>query len=412
MKILIVNTSDTQGGAARAAYRLHQSLRDAKIDSEMLVQSKISNDSTVLGSKSGIYKLIVKIRLILDGFPVRFYKHKTKTLFSPLWLPFSNVVDNINRINPDIVHLHWIGFGMIRIEDLVHIKAPIVWTMHDNWVFTGGCHIKWECERYKEQCGFCPRLGSNIENDLSRKVFKRKQKTFLQVQNMTIVALTRWLKDCTKESTLLKDKDVVNLPNPINTNIFALIDKEKARKRWNLPDDKKLILFGAMSPTNDINKGFSQLSEALYTLEEDDIELVVFGVNTTDEHQNFAFNTHFTGHIHDDIDLSTLYSACDAMVIPSLQENLSNVIMESLSCSTPVVAFDIGGNSDMIEHKKNGYLAKAFKTDDLANGIEWIINNENYEELCQNAREKVLKEFDSKIVAQKYIELYKEILNG
>jgi glycosyltransferase involved in cell wall biosynthesis len=117
------------------------------------------------------------------------------------------------------------------------------------------------------------------------------------------------------------------------------------------------------------------------------------------------------GHLHDDISLTTLYSAADVMIVPSLQENLSNAIMESLACATPVVGFDVGGNSDMIVHQKNGYLAKPFDTEDLANGIEWVLNNEDYEELCQNAREKVLKEFDSVVVAKKYIELYSEILD-
>ena len=114
----------------------------------------------------------------------------------------------------------------------------------------------------------------------------------------------------------------------------------------------------------------------------------------------------------DDISLVTLYNAVDIMIVPSLQENLSNAIMESLACATPVVGFNIGGNSDMIEHKKNGYLAKPFDTIDLKDGIEWTLNNEYYDELCQNAREKVMREFDSKIVAQQYIEFYKKILHG
>ena len=116
------------------------------------------------------------------------------------------------------------------------------------------------------------------------------------------------------------------------------------------------------------------------------------------------------GSLHDDVSLVTLYSAVDVMIVPSLQENLSNAIMESLSCGTPIVSFDIGGNSDMIEHKLNGYLAKPFESKDLAHGIEWVLNNPNYDELCVNAREKVLKEFDSVVVARKYVELYEEML--
>ena len=412
MKILIINTSDIQGGAARAAYRLHKSLLVQNIDSQMLVQNKSSDDFTVIADTSKISRAINKLRPTLDSIPIRFYKERTKTLFSPSWFGFNNIVDKINEINPDIVHLHWICGSMIKIEDLVRIKAPIVWSLHDNWAFTGGCHIMWKCEKYKNNCGSCPRLGSENENDLSRKIFNRKQKTFSKISNMTIIGLSEWLNECSKNSRLLKDKKHINLPNPIDTNIFKPFDKEKSRELWSLTKDKKLILFGANSATSDINKGFKELSEAMKKLNKNDnIEFVVFGSSTPKVSQNFGFKTHYLGHLHDDVSLVTLYSAVDVMVVPSLQENLSNAIMESLACRTPVVGFDIGGNSDMVEHKVNGYLAKPFDTSDLSNGIEWILNNENYDELCQDAREKVLREFDSKLVAKKYIELYNSILS-
>ena len=410
MKILIVNTFDIQGGAARAAYRLHRALLSQNIDSQMLVQSKGSDDYSVIGSATKIEKFIGIIRPTLDHLPLLFYKKRTQTYFSPSWLPFSNIVDKINEINPDIVHLHWITGGMIKIEDLEKIKVPIVWSLHDNWAFTGGCHVKWECEKYKENCGTCPRLGSDKENDLSRKVFKRKQKTFAKLNNLTIIGLSNWISECSKESTLLKDKKHIILPNPIDTQIFKSFDKDKSRELWNLPKNKKLILFGAIAPS-DPNKGFKELSEALQKINDNNVELVVFGSSEPKKPQNFGFKTYYLGHLHDDISLVTLYSAVDVLVVPSLQENLSNSIMESLSCSTPVVGFDIGGNSDMIEHQTNGYLAKPFDTLSLANGIEWILNAPNYDELCQNAREKVMNEFDSVVVGKKYIKLYQEVLD-
>jgi Glycosyltransferase len=142
-----------------------------------------------------------------------------------------------------------------------------------------------------------------------------------------------------------------------------------------------------------------------------DIELVVFGSSKPKNAPDFGFKTHYLGHLGDDVSLVTLYNAVDVVVVPSLQENLSNTIMESLSCGTPVVAFDVGGNRDMIEHMINGYLAKPFDPEDLAKGIEWVLNAPNYDELCKNAREKVVREFDSIVVAKKYVELYKELLN-
>ena len=161
MKILIVNTSDIQGGAARAAYRLHQALLTEGVDSQMLVQSQSSDDFTVIGPQTKVQKALGKLRPTLDSLPVHRYKDRTKTLFSPSWLPFSSIVERINSINPDVVHLHWIAGGMIRIEDLPKIKAPIVWSLHDMWAFTGGCHYDEECGAYQKQCGTCPVLGSN-----------------------------------------------------------------------------------------------------------------------------------------------------------------------------------------------------------------------------------------------------------
>lgn len=411
MKILIVNTTDIEGGAARAAYRLHESFLALKIESQMLVQSKSSDNFTVRSEDRKITKYFNKLRPILDSFHVSFYKNKTKTLFSPAALGFSNIVDKINEINPDIVHLHWICGGMMKVEDIARIKAPIIWSLHDMWAFTGGCHYDEECKGYKKECGNCKVLGSNQKNDISKKIFNRKQKVFSQKKDITIVGLSRWLNDASKSSILLKDKNHINLPNPIDTTIFKPFNKQKARELWNLPQDKKLVLFGAMGATSDPRKGFKELREALHKITSNDIVLVVFGSSVPNEPQDLGFNAYYLGYLYDDISLVTLYSAVDVMVVPSLQENLSNVIMESLSCATPVVAFDIGGNSDMIDHKQNGYLSKPYDTTDLAQGIEWILYFSDYETFCQSARAKVLREFDSLIVAKKYVETYKEILH-
>lgn len=412
MKILIVNTSDIEGGAARAAYRLHRALLSRGIDSQMLVQSKNSDDYTVITETDRIKRRLNKLRPFLDSIPLRFYKNWTKIQFSPSWFSFSNTVNKINEMNPDIVHLHWSCLGMISIEDLAEIQAPIVWSLHDMWAFTGGCHYDEECGGYIGNCGNCRVLNSTKTNDLSRKVWTRKQKTFLKLPTMTVIGLSKWLESCAKNSSLLKNNKIINLPNPIDTDIFKPSNKQNARDLWNLPTDKKLVLWGAMGSTSDPRKGFKELSEALHKLETNDVDFVVFGGSKPKSPQNFGYNTHYMGHLHDDVSLVTLYSAVDVMVVPSLQENLSNAIMEALSCATPVVGFDIGGNRDMVEHQINGYLTKPFDTDDLINGIKWVLNAENYEELCNNAREKVLKEFDSKAVAKKYVELYKKVLRN
>ena len=334
------------------------------------------------------------------------FKNKSKMLFSPSWLPFSNIVDKINKINPDIVHLHWICGGMMKIQDIAKIKVPIVWSLHDMWAFTDGYH-------YDDNFDIC-KNGCIVEhkNFLSTSIFKRKKKSYSQKKDMTIVGLSRWLNECSKSSTLLKNKKHVNLPNPIDIGVFKPFDKEKSRELWDLPKKKKLILYGAMSATSDPRKGFKELSEAVVKMRKtDSIELVVFGSSKPQSAPDFGFKTYYLGCLSDDISLVTLYSAVDVMVVPSLQEAFGQTASESMACGTPVVAFCTTGLLDIIDHKLNGYLAKPFDTTDLKNGIEWVLNASNYDELCVNAREKVVREFDSKVVAKKYIELYEEILS-
>lgn len=410
MKILHVNTYDSQGGAARAAYRLHQALLAESIDSKMLVQKKTSDDNTVIAPTSKFDKGINLLRPTLDNLPLQQYKHRTQSLFSPAWLPFSKIPKKIAQINPDIVHLHWIAGAMMSVKDLAKIDKPIVWSLHDMWAFTGGEHIDEYQQHYLDRCGNSKVLNSRKDRDLSRMGWERKRQVYGQIEDITIVGLSDWMHQSAKSSSLLKDKSHIQLPNPIDTSAFAPFDKVEARHLFNLPTDKKLILFGAMNATSDPNKGFEHIFVALKAPSLENTELVIFGSSQPTTPLNFTQPVHYLGQLHDDVSLRVLYSAADVMVVPSLQENLSNAIMESLACGTPVVAFDIGGNSDMIEQQKNGYLAQPFDTDDLAKGIKWVLNTPNYQQLCDNARDKVLTHFDSQIVAKQYIVLYKEIL--
>jgi len=412
MKILIVNLTDIKGGAARAAYRLHNALLGEGIESEMLVEYKYSDDFRVEAIHQGkLSHAWSVVRSGFDALPLKFYRERSKTEFSVSRTPCSGLVERINSINPDIVHLHLAVGAMLKIEDIVKIKAPIVWSLHDMWLFTGGCHYTEECEEYKYNCGKCPILGSNKEQDLSKKIFQKKEKAFAQIENMTIVGLSTWLHKCAKDAPLLQSKRHINLPNPIDTQQFKAVNQEEARNLWSLPQNKKLILFGAMGATSDPRKGFSYLEEALKYLEIENIELVIFGGSEPKEPVDLGFPLHYMGLLQDEVSLISLYSAVDVMVVPSIQENLSNAIMESLACATPVVAFDIGGNGDMIEHQTNGYLAKPYLADDLGKGIEWVLSHNTSEVLSKSARKKVVNSFDNCVVSPQYIKLYEEVLD-
>ena len=317
MKVLVVNTSDIKGGAARAAYRLHLALLKLGVESHMLVDTKLSDDYRVTGQASNIVKGVSLIRRILDRLLVNTYKHRSATYFSPSLIPFSGLVKRINVLNPDIVHLHWVNKAMLSISDIAAIKAPIVWSLHDMWAFTGGCHYDEECRAFEKVCGKCKVLGSNKPDDLSRKVLKKKLATYAEHPNLTVVGLSRWLAGCASKSTLFKNCQVVCLPNPIDTSVYSPLDKCTARDLLGLPMDKKLILFGAMNATSDPRKGYRELSEALMQLEGERVELVVFGSRKPEIQQDFKLKAHYLGQLRDDVTLRALYSACLLYTSPS-----------------------------------------------------------------------------------------------
>lgn len=410
LKVLIVNKNDISGGAARAAYSLHRSLIDAGIDSQMLVQVKDSNDDTVIGPEYGFMKWWGRFKPSLDKLPVYLYPKREKRIFSNAILP-SLTIQKINQTKPDIVNLHWIGGGFLRIEDIAKIKAPIVWTLHDSWAFTGGCHLPYNCKGYQNSCGNCPQLNSHKENDLSRINWKRKNKAFKSKEDLIITTPSRWLRNCCKISSLLKDRDVSVVPNIIKLDEFKNLSKKNSRLKLKLDPKKKYILFGAMASTTDKNKGFDLLLKSLEDLEfSDNLELLVFG-NDKDLKIKTNFPVRFFGVITDHRILNALYSASDLTIVPSRSESFSLVSAESFSSGTPAIAFEIGGIPDIIDHKKNGYLAKPFDVDDLANGIKWCLeSDERIEKLSKSARKRAVNKFDSKLISAQVIELYKKVL--
>jgi glycosyltransferase involved in cell wall biosynthesis len=413
LKILIISTSDIYGGAGIAAHRLHQSLLLQGIESKMLVQNKMSDNYSIETTNiSRIQKNIPKLRSAIDGLPVRFYKHRNKTPFSPSWLGFNDIADQINKINPDIVHLHWICGGMISIEHLSKIKSPIVWSCHDMWPFTGGCHYDENCNGYKTSCGKCPVLKSDVSNDLSNKILNKKLNSYSKIENLTVIGSSKWIEQCAKQSILFKDRKILNLPNGIDTQLFNVINKDIVKNIFKIPKNKKVILFAAMNLLEDPRKGSKELFIAINELDVRDTIFVIAGSSPPEKELKLKYPVYFIPPLRDEISLPLMYNIADVMIVPSLQENLANSIIESLACGVPVVCFDIGGNIDMVEHKKNGYLAKELDTTDMAIGIKWILENENYDKLSYNARKKVLDDFDSTVITKKYIDMYQEIIQN
>jgi len=413
MKTVILSTSDIGGGAARAAYRIHIGIQSIGIDSNMLVQTKLGDDTTVIGPNTKLQKGLGMVKPTLDSLPLQLYPKRNNVIFTPAILP-NNIATKIANLNPDIINLHWVTGGFLKPTTLKRFNKPIVWTLHDMWPFTGGCHYDEECGRYREKCGKCPVLGSSQNRDLSRWIWNRKYKAWNNL-DITVVTTSQWLGNCAKSSSLFHNMQVKVIPSCLDLSIFKPINKQIARELLALPQDKKIILFGAMNSTSDKRKGFQYLQSALQTLVDDEyrteIELIVFGSSGHNNQSNIELKTHYLGTLHDDISLALLYNAADVFVAPSIQENLANTVLETLACGTPCVAFNIGGMPDMIEHKRTGYLASPFDANDLAKGIIWILeDDERWQILSHQARQKIENEFNFQTVGQQYAELYMEIL--
>lgn len=414
MKVLLINTSDIHGGAARAAYRLHLGLQSINVNSQVLVQEKSSDDKTVFAPRIRLFQGIARAKLTFDHLPLKFYRQRSKTPFSLQWLP-DRVVPRVTQIAPDIINLHWITAAFMQIETIAKLKRPIVWTLHDMWAFTGGCHYSGECDRYIASCGICPQLNSSKDWDLSRWIWRRKALAWRNL-NLTIVTPSLWLAKCASSSSLFQDLRIEVIPNGLNTQTYKRANQHLARELLNLPQDKQLVLFGTLQATSDARKGFHLLEPALQELSKsgwkDRLEIVVFGSSQMENPPDFGFKAHYLGTFNDDLSLALVYSAADVFVLPSTQENLANTVMEATACSTPCVAFNIGGMRDMIEHQKNGYLAQPNKIEDLAQGIAWVLENqERHQKLSNFARKKAEQEFTLEIQAQRYLSLFKEILN-
>jgi glycosyltransferase involved in cell wall biosynthesis len=414
VRVALLNSEDLRGGAARAAYRLHLALRGIDVDARMLVQVKQGDSASVLGPAGDWRALAARLRPAADLLPLLAYPRRTGATFYPGWLP-DRASRRVAALAPDLVHLHWITGGAVNVRSLRRFGRPLVWTLHDMWAFTGGCHYDDGCGRYADGCGGCPVLGSGSRLDLSRLGWRRKHKAYAGLP-LNVVAPSRWLGELARNSPLLRVFPVTVIPNAIDTAVFRPLPRETARDLLGLPRDRRIVLFGALRATSELRKGYRHLEAALRALVPPPgapVMAVVLGASAPAVAPDFGMDCRFLGTLSDDLSLALAYSAADVFVAPSTQENLSNAVVESLACGTPVVAFDVGGMPDMIEHQANGWLARPFDAQDLAAGITWVLGDEpRHRALRAQARQKAVAEYASETVARRHRALYQQILNG
>lgn len=414
IRALLLNTFDIEGGAAIATHRLHRALRRSGVESWLYVQSKSGDDADVLSATSRQARIRAWLRPRLDQLRLRPYPDREPLqLFSP-GLSSHSLASIVTKVSPDIVHLSWIARGFLSPENIRAIDRPIVWTLHDMWPFTGGCHYDSGCGRYLQRCGACPQLHSRDDRDISRRVWQRKQDAWRDLP-MTIVTPSRWLGECARGSALFRNCRVEVIPNGIDVALYKPIDKAAARSLFNLPLDRKLILLSAEKAISDPRKGYQHLVPALRVLADqgwaDRAELMIVGSSRPADAPDLGMRVHYLGRLRDEASRVAAYSCADVSVTPSTQENLSNTVMESMACGVPVVAFGIGGMPDMISHGENGYLATPFEHADLARGIAETIGDEvRHRHSCSLARHHVLQNYDSRRIAERHLALYEDIL--
>jgi glycosyltransferase involved in cell wall biosynthesis len=381
----------------------------------MLVQEKIGDDPYIYGPERKVEKGLSRLRPMLDQFPLYFYFKKINLAFSSAWVPDS-ILRSLENLQPDLIHLQWWNKGFMRISTVGHLTPPIIWTLHDMWPFTGGCHYDHGCGRYVGQCGACPQLKSQRENDLSRWVWQRKRRAWRN-RSFTIVCPSRWIAQCAQRCTLFSGHRIEVIPNGLDTTRFRPVERVQARQWLGFSPAKKLVLFSGIRVMDNPTKGSALLRQSLdYLVQmgwQDQLELIVLGSSSPAQPVDWPIPVHYVGRLQDEVALALVYAAVDVNLAPSVMDNLPNTVMESLACGTPVAAFRVGGLPDMITHQENGYLAEPGDPEDLANGIDWILDDsKRYQSLAENARQHALQNYDQRIIAHTYSTLYQELLEA
>lgn len=410
MKILHISHSDAQGGAARAAYRIHRALIDYGIDSTMWVDSSQTGDWTVSKPTTNIDRAKQLVRKLFVRLILKNFESSNPIIHSPSIMS-SNWAKYINASDADVVNLHWVQGEMLSISDIGKINKPVVWTLHDMWAFCGAEHYT---EEFLWRDGYPPGARSLGESGINLNRWRWNKKKKLWKKPFLIVSPSNWLNTCVLQSNLMRDWPSLVIPNAIDVHTWKPIPTITARRLMHLPESPKLILFGAIGGGEDPRKGFDLLKQALSHLGSDEtklnseVEIIVLGQMRPKVEPDLGFKIHYLGHLFDDVSLRNVYSAADVVVVPSRQDNLPNVCVEALSCGTPIAAFNVGGFTDLIKHGVNGYLAEPFDPVDLAKGIFWILNLRNQEknELSKNARQSAEQNYSPQIVSRMYSDAY------
>lgn len=408
-RVVHLGYSDLLPGAPLASYRLHSALRKRGTDSTMLVLKRMSVDPTVQGPRgwlkpwaASVPQADIMVDRLRNRFPPSLITQTRPE--SSIGLFGSGLIRQVSDMAPDVVQLHWLAGGVIRLESLVKVaRYPLVWRLADLWPVSGLDHYPPTDDTSR------PRI------DLDRWMLNRKRSVYGQLPNLTLVAPSRWLQKVVQDSELLGDRRVELIPTGTDLEAFIPKDKKAARAALGLPLDHRVILFGAFQGRNNPRKGWRELCGALHILRSQqsfpaNIHVALFG-DADHAEEALPFPATSLGLLSAESDLAQAYSAADFFVAPSLQENLANTVIEALACGTPVVAFHVGGMPEAITHRVNGYLAAEPTSRSLAETMLEALSASSAirKRQADAARKRAEHDFDALRQADRYIRLYEEL---
>lgn len=414
LKVALVCHSDRLGGAAVVTYRLMQALRAAGVDARMVVFVKMSDphDEEVIQMlpkwKRASKFVFERIPILLqNGFRRdKLFLVSTASTGMPLhrneWIR-----------QADVIHLNWFNQGLLSLSGIRSLHAlgkPIVWTMHDMWAMTGICHHAYSCRRFEEKCGKCPQLNSRSNLDLSRRVWKKKWNLYADVP-IRYVAVSSWLAEKCRQSSLLRDKQVEVIPNafPVETFITEPMDNYPA---FNPIKTRNRIIMGA-ARLDDPIKGLDIAIEALNLIFDehpdiaDNTGIIFFGdIRHPAILDTLRLSHIYMGRVADPTLLRQLYASSKVVLSASHFETLPGTLIEGQAAGALPVTFGQGGQADIITHLKDGYIAPERSARALADGILWALaQNPDRQAL----HESVARRFAASGIAARYIDLYRSL---
>lgn len=403
IKILHLVGGPLTAGAFKGSFILHNSLLKLGISSKILNDrppsdikylSKKDAENIIFINKNFFRKILSLLFVILEKtFNALFLKAPRSTFTLGL---FGFDLTKLKEYDDaDLIHIHWIGKGFIKLSSIKKIEKPIVWTMRDMWTFSGGSHYTSDFKEFEK--GYISKIIRNYK----KKIFSKK---------IQFIAISNWLKKKAEDSDILKNYNLKLIHNNIDLENFSFLDKHKARSTLKISTKKKIVLYGAQNAQSP-RKGWNIFLETLGSLDKSKYLILIFGNFWSEEIlDRIGIEYKSFGFIDDKNLLNAIYSSSDIFVFPSIQEAFGKTWAEAMACGLPIVCFNNTSASDYISHKVNGFVVDDISSENLKMGIEWMSKKIEEKKDFYRLSKNQVEIFDPKIIAQQYIKLYSEVL--